>query len=44
MEKERKNDTLPVNEVYPFNLLLAVKGQSDREIPEVLTDDHLAGI
>lgn len=44
MEKERRNDTLPVNEVYPFNLLLAVKGQSDREIPEVLTDDHLAGI
>ena len=44
MEKERRNDTLPVNEAYPFNLLLAVKGQSDREIPEVLTDDHLAGI
>lgn len=44
MEKERRSDTLPVNEAYPFNLLLAVKGQSDREIPEVLTDDHLAGI
>ena len=44
MEKERKNDTLPANEVYPFNLLLAVKGQSDREIPKVLTDDHFAGI
>lgn len=44
MEKERRNDILPVNEVYPFNLLRAVKGQSDREIPEVLTDDHLAGI
>lgn len=44
MEKERRNDTLPVNEAYPFNLLLAVKGQSGREIPEVLTDDHLAGI
>lgn len=44
MEKERIPDSFPANDVYPFNLLLAVKGQSDREIPEVLTDDHLAGI
>lgn len=41
MEKEII-DTL--SEVYPYNLLLAVKGSSDREIPEELTDDHLAGI
>lgn len=44
MEKERKADSFPADDVYPFNLLLAVKGQSDREIPEALTDDHLAGI
>lgn len=44
MEKERILDSFPANDVYPFNLLLAVKGQSDREIPKVLTDDHLAGI
>lgn len=44
MEKERRKDTLPVNEVYPFNLPLAVKGQSNREIPQTLSDDHFAGI
>lgn len=44
MAKERILDSFPANDVYPFNLLLAVKGQSDREIPKVLTDDHLAGI
>ena len=43
MEKEII-DTLPVNDVYPFNLILAVKGSSDRELPEELTDDNLAGI
>lgn len=41
MEKERIDTAY---DVYPLNLLLAVKGSSDREIPEVLTDDHLAGI
>lgn len=44
MEKERQSDSFRANDVYPFNLLLAVKGQSDREILDVLTDDHLAGI
>lgn len=44
MKKERKNGSFPANDVYPFNLLLAVKGQSDREIPEALSEDHLAGI
>lgn len=44
METERKADFFPTNDVYPFNLLLAVKGQSDREIPDALSDDHLAGI
>lgn len=44
MEKERTTRALSDYDVYPHNLLLAVKGQSDREIPEVLTDDHLAGI
>ena len=41
MEKERIDTAY---DVYPLNLLLAVKGSTDREIPEVLTDDHLAGI
>lgn len=44
MEKERKSDSFPANDVYPINLLLAVRGQSDRDIPEALTDDNLAGI
>lgn len=44
MEKDRNTDPCPANDVYPFNLLLAVKGQSDREIPEALSDDHIAGI
>ena len=29
---------------YPYNLLLAIKGQADRVVPENLTDDHLAGL
>ncbi len=29
---------------YPYNLLVAIRGMADREIPEVLTKDHLAGL
>lgn len=29
---------------YPYNLLLAIKGQADRVVPDNLTDDHLAGL
>lgn len=29
---------------YPYNLLIAIRGMADREIPEVLTEDHLAGL
>lgn len=39
MEKEIKS-----MDVYPYNLLAAIKGQSEREIPVVLGDDHMAGI
>lgn len=30
--------------MYPYNLLIAIRGMADREIPEVLTEDHLAGL
>lgn len=29
---------------YPYNLLLAIKGKSDRRIPDRFTDDHWAGL
>lgn len=31
-------------EEYPYNLLIAIKGQAERMMPETLTDDHLAGL
>lgn len=39
MEKETKT-----MDVYPYNLLLAIQGQSDRELPNELSADHMAGI
>lgn len=32
------------SEEYPFNLLWAIKGHSDRQIPGAFTDDHWAGL
>ena len=29
---------------FPYNLLLAIKGQADRVVPDNLTEDHLAGL
>ena len=31
------------SEAYPYNLLWAIKGHSDRQIPDTFTDDHWAG-
>lgn len=38
---EKENGSM---DAYPYNLLLAVKGQSDRALPADLSDDHIAGI
>lgn len=38
MQKERSG------EEYPYNLLLAIKGQSDRQLPGPFTDDNWAGL
>lgn len=32
------------SEEYPYNLLLAIKGHSSRQIPGTFTDDHWAGL
>ena len=32
------------SEEYPYNLLWAIKGHSDRQIPDTFTDDHWAGL
>ena len=39
MEKEIES-----MDVYPYNLIVAIKGQSEREIPAALSADHMAGI
>lgn len=31
-------------EEYPYNLLLAIRGQADRQLPVSFTDDHWAGL
>lgn len=31
-------------EEYPYNLLLAIRGQADRQLPVTFTDDHWAGL
>lgn len=38
MQKENRS------EEYPFNLLWAIKGHSERQIPDTFTDDHWAGL
>ena len=38
---EKETDSL---DAYPYNLIVAIKGQSEREIPATLSTDHMAGI
>lgn len=44
METEKRQETMFHHNKYPYNLLVAIRGMADREIPEVLTEDHLAGL
>lgn len=44
METEKRQETMFHQNKYPYNLLVAIRGMADREIPEVLTEDHLAGL
>lgn len=44
METEKREGTMFRQNAYPYNLLVAIRGMADREIPEVLTKDHLAGL
>jgi len=41
MEQKKEANIL---ETYPYNLLVAIKGLAEREIPVVLTEDHWAGL
>lgn len=40
---QRENTTL-CQEDYPYNLLIAIKGHTDRELPTAWTADHRAGL
>lgn len=44
METEKRQETMFHHNKYPYNLLVAIRGMADREVPEVLTKDHLAGL
>ena len=44
METEKREGTITHQNKYPYNLLIAIRGMADREIPEDLTADHLAGL
>lgn len=44
METEKRQETMFHQNKYPYNLLVTIRGMADREIPEVLTEDHLAGL
>ena len=44
METEKRQETMVHQNKYPYNLLVTIRGMADREIPEVLTEDHLAGL
>ena len=44
METEKREGTITHKNKYPYNLLIAIRGMADREIPEDLTADHLAGL
>ena len=44
METEKSKERTPCQNKYPYNLLVAIRGVADKEIPEDMTDDHLAGL
>ena len=44
MDTEKREGTISQQNKYPHNLLVAIRGMADRDIPESLTDDHLAGL
>lgn len=37
-------NTTPCQDAYPYNLLIAIKGHTDRELPSAWTADHRAGL
>ena len=41
---EKREGTISQQNKYPYNLLVAIRGTADREIPEVLTEEQLAGL
>lgn len=44
MDTEKSKERIPCQNKYPYNLLVAIRGVADKEIPEDMTDDHLAGL
>lgn len=44
MAKEQLNKSINSQQIYPYNLLMAVKGRSNLTLPGTLTKDVLAGI
>ena len=44
MGTEKSKERIPCQKKYPYNLLVAIRGVADKEIPEDMTDDHLAGL
>ncbi len=44
METEKREGRISHQNKYPYNLLVAIRSMADRELPEVLTEDHLAAL
>ena len=44
METEKSKERIPCQKKYPYNLLVAIRGMVDKEIPNDMTDDRLAGL
>lgn len=44
MQAEKDNSCESNGNKYPYNLLVAIRGESEREIPTKLTDDQVAGL
>ena len=44
MEIESKEKRMSCPGSYPYNLMIAIRGLSNRDIPEAVTNDHLAGL
>ena len=44
MEIEKGEGRISQQNKYPYNLLIAIRGMADKEIPEDMTADYLAGL